>query len=114
MEFADFWKLYPRKVAKKDAEKAWSRLSLNQQAKAIETVPLHAKCWCAECRETHCIPHAATWLNGERFEDEIEIEEPINQWWKSNEATMDYGRKKGIQSKPGEGMESYRQRLRAA
>lgn len=103
MDFADFWRLYPRKVAKKDAEKAWNKLTPEQKQKAIDTVPMHAKCWCVECRQTHCIPHASTWLNGERFEDEITLDRP--------QSITDFGKSIGIEAKPGESQEQYERRI---
>ncbi len=103
MDFSDFWKLYPRKVAKKDAEKAWNKLKPEQKQKAIDTVSMHTKCWCCECRESHRIPHAATWLNGERFEDEIETapRQSISEWGAAN----------GITARPGESTEQYERRI---
>lgn len=35
-------------------------------------------------------------------------------WWSSDEATLEYGRKKGVNPRPGESMPDYRARLRAA
>ena len=114
MEFSAFWNLYPRKVAKKDAMKMWVRLSETQKEKALAALPLHVKAWNAEGRAIHVIPHAATWLNGERFEDEITVEVAAPQWWQSEGATMAYGRSKGIPARPGENMDGYRARLKAA
>ncbi len=115
MTFSDFWILYPRHIAKKEAEKAWNKLTPDQQECAFRAIPLHKKCWCSECREAHTIPHAATWLRGERFEDELPTEENFApNWWTSDAATMDYGRSKGIPARPGEDMQMYRSRLRAA
>ena len=113
--FEDFWKLYPRKQAKKDALKAWLSLSVIQQIKALQQIPLHAKCWCAECRQSHYIPLPASWLRGERFEDELQMPEvQQSAWWTSDEATMAFGRSKGIPAKPGMSMNDYRTHLRAA
>ena len=103
VDFADFWKLYPRKVAKKDAEKAWNKLTAAQKQKALDTVPMHVVCWCSECRETHKIPHAATWLNGERFDDEITVSRP--------KSLADLGRSRGIEARPGESTEQYERRI---
>ena len=115
MEFQEFWNLYPRKVAKKEAAKMWARLSEEQQQKAIAELPKHTKAWEAEGRQMHVIPHAATWIHGERFEDEISMpEQQAAPWWTSDAGTMAHGRKIGVQAKPGEDMNGYRQRLRAA
>ncbi len=71
--FDQFWEQYPRKVARKDALKAWSRMADVHQRLALFAVFDHAKLWRIEGREPHRIPHAATWLNGERFLDEVEL-----------------------------------------
>jgi hypothetical protein len=77
-EFDLFWKHYPKKVAKADARKAW------QQTKSVR--PDIAKLLCAiqaACRTEQWmrgngqfIPHAATWLRGERWEDVHEVTLP--------------------------------------
>lgn len=69
MTFDDFWALYPRRVAKKAARKAWEKLSADQQRQAFEALPDHARMFSNRAMEH--VPHAATWLNGERWEDEI-------------------------------------------
>ena len=106
--FEDFWKLYPRRVAKKDALKAWLKLSPEQQEKAIKEIPQHSKCWCVECRQPHLIPHPATWLNGWRFEDELDL--PTPEIKTSN--VVQIAKQKGIEARRGESMEEFTQRLR--
>jgi hypothetical protein len=70
-EFEEFWKHYPRRVAKGDARKAW--------AKAQKKTPdLLAKCLAAlawqvvqnEWDGGKFTPHPSTYLNQERWEDE--------------------------------------------
>ena len=70
MSFEDFWLCYPKKVAKQDALKAWGKLTLFDHAQIDCVLEVHCKGW----RHTHpdYIPHAATWLNKRRFEDEVE------------------------------------------
>ncbi len=112
--FTEFWNLYPRKVAKKEAEKAWNKLDQDRRQKAIEALPAHCKRW----DDPQYIPHAATWLNGERFEDELpevvaKVEKQV-AWWSSDQDTLAYGNQKGLRPRPGESMNEYRGRLRAA
>lgn len=71
IEFDQFWTLYPRRVAKKDAEKAWSKLSQDQQALAIAALPAHRKAWSG--KEMEFLPYPASWIRGERWHDEIVI-----------------------------------------
>lgn len=109
LNFSDFWQQYPKKVAKKDAEKAWNRLNDAQQQKAIESIPNHIKCWCAECRQAHYIPNAATWLNAERWDDEIQLPEPE---LKTTSNILAFAKQKGIEAKRGESMQEFTDRLR--
>jgi uncharacterized protein YdaU (DUF1376 family) len=67
--FDTFWKQYPRKVAKPNALKAWLKLKPDDDLtrkiiSAISTQNLAT-------RDEQFIPHAATWLNAQRWEDEV-------------------------------------------
>jgi len=87
--FDQFWKLYPRKIAKKHASQMWKRLTKAQQDKALGTIGNHIQQWAKELRADDKIPHAGTWLNGWRFDDDLvpaklptysakPVERPIN------------------------------------
>ena len=67
--FEDFWLLYPRRVAKKDAWKAWGKLTPDQHLQAVVACASWRRIWAG--MELNFIPHPATWLNGWRFEDEL-------------------------------------------
>lgn len=71
LSFEQFWDRYPRRVAKKAALKIWMRMSDEQRRQAIAVIDDHTRMWIAEGRGTRTIPHATTWLNQERWEDEI-------------------------------------------
>ena len=114
MSFPDFWIQYPRKVARKDAERAWERLTIAQQAKALDQISLHAMVWTLEGRAMAVVPHAATWLRGERFEDELDIPQPkVAQWWATEQGTMTHGAKLGLTPRAGETLQEYRGRISA-
>jgi hypothetical protein len=67
-EFEEFWKAYPRKVARGSASRAFAKaVKKASPATIIEAVKLFASV-CAG-REPEFIPHAATWLNAERWSD---------------------------------------------
>lgn len=70
--FDAWWALYPRKVAKKAARRAWERLSVGEQEAASMALPAHVELWRVEGRGSVVIPHPATWLNGARWDDELE------------------------------------------
>lgn len=67
--FSDFWKKYPRKVGKSNAEKAWRKLKpeLAMVLSALET-QIQSEQWQKD--NGKFIPHPTTWLNGKRWEDE--------------------------------------------
>jgi hypothetical protein len=68
--FENFWLLYPRKVAKLDARKAWLRLTTAQTVACLTALVMWRKQW-MDRGELQFVPHAATWLHGERWEDEL-------------------------------------------
>ncbi len=106
--FDEFWSLYPRKVNKAMARKSWEKLSAEQQLMAAKAISTHCEYWKVKEVELEFIPHASTWLNGERFEDEIVIEpkkEKISkEWMFSNEGIEAKARELGIM---GNGYDSY-------
>ena len=66
LSFNDFWQIYPRKTAKQISQKAWSRLGIKDQIKAIkDCIPRYKD------TPKQFIPHASTYLNQFRWEDEI-------------------------------------------
>jgi uncharacterized protein YdaU (DUF1376 family) len=75
--FNVFWKQYPRKVAKPNALKAWNKIKpddvvFKKMLDAINQQGLSSK-------EIQFVPHPATWLNAQRWEDEILVQSNINQ-----------------------------------
>lgn len=68
--FETFWEMYPRRVAKLEAKKAWIGLSSAQCVEAITAMVNWRKVWMAR-GELEFVPHAATWLRGERWEDDL-------------------------------------------
>lgn len=74
-EFETFWAQYPRHTAKKNAFKAWRSVNpkdINPTQKEQEAI-LHdiaVRLGRGEWQEEQYIPHASTYLNGRRWEDE--------------------------------------------
>lgn len=69
-DFAAFWGLYPRKLVKLRAERAWRRLNGEDRARAVRGAVVWARAWeavPADFRGT--CPHPASWLNARRWED---------------------------------------------
>lgn len=71
--FPKFWKLYPNKKGKSNAEKAWKKLKVTDDLFALIADGLARQVVCAEWTKDggQFIPHPATWLNGKRWEDEV-------------------------------------------
>jgi len=73
IDFAAFYAAYPRKVGKGNARKAFAA-AVKRGAKPADLVAAsaaHRDNW-ARCRtEMRFIPHPASWLNGERYDDEL-------------------------------------------
>lgn len=70
--FDDFWKAYPRKSNKSFARKVFEKLKVDQQLfdKMVQAINLQNKTvW--KDKDQQYIPHPSTWLNGERWEDEV-------------------------------------------
>jgi hypothetical protein len=106
--FDEFWSLYPRKIAKATARKAWAKLSAEQQLMAAKAIDTHCQYWRTKETELEFIPHPSTWLNSERWEDELIIEprrEKIDKKWMfTNEGIEAKARELGIM---GNGYDSY-------
>ena len=67
--FEDFWLLYPRRVAKKDARKMWARIPESLHNRIFISIVAWRRVW--KDKEENFIPYPATWLNGERWEDDL-------------------------------------------
>jgi hypothetical protein len=106
--FDEFWSLYPRKIAKATARKAWAKLSAEQQLMAAKAIDTHCQYWSAKETELEFIPHPATWLNAERWEDELVIEpkktKEYKEWMFSNEGIEAKAKELGIM---GNGYDTY-------
>ena len=116
--FEQFWQLYPRKVGKLTAKRSWEKLSQENQQKALEAIVEHRKYWVAKGTDWEFIPHASTWLNQERFEDELVLEKKENKkpplpWYATDELTLAKGRELGLNPYAGESFAQFRTRISA-
>ena len=73
-----FWEFYPRHVGRKAAVKAWDKLKLSdaQITAMARALSAQVAAWKAAGTELQFIPHASTWLNGCRWEDEPVAPDP--------------------------------------
>lgn len=66
--FEMFWALYPKKVAKGDAKKAWAKVGSYDKEAIIRILSNGYRF----AKDRQFIPYPATWLHGERWLDEQE------------------------------------------
>lgn len=71
-DFEEFWKVYPRREGKGDACKAWQRLTMPQKRKAYVALKSQLPALEAKRRDPRgdFCPHASTWINQGRFDDD--------------------------------------------
>jgi hypothetical protein len=71
--FEEFWSVYPKKASKQDALKAFKKLkpdeALHARMLAAVVAAKQSQEWLKD--NGQFVPHAATWLNGRRWEDEL-------------------------------------------
>jgi len=75
--FNIFWKQYPRKVAKPNALKAWNKIKPDEEL--LKKILAAINSQGLSGREIQFVPHPASWLNAERWNDEINSA-PANDW----------------------------------
>ena len=78
-QFDKFWQAYPKKVSKKQAQKSWKKINPSLELfekilKALEMVK-QTEQWKKD--NGKFIPYPATWLNQERWTDEINMMQDI-------------------------------------
>ena len=69
--FQDFYDLYDRKVSRLKAETAWNKLDHETHLKIMDHVPDYVR----STPEKRYRLHPVTYLNQERWNDEIELDE---------------------------------------
>lgn len=101
-EFDQFWAAYPRRVDKGTARKAWARTAsirplIADVLKAVEEAKRSAQ-WLKD--DGQYIPYPATWLNGERWDDEHEVDLGSNvsgkAWYETSSGIEAKGRELGL------------------
>jgi len=69
-DFEEFWRIYPNGNGKREALRAWKKLTSIEKATAAADVPRRLTAnWAG--KETDDLPHASTYLNQKRWEDDI-------------------------------------------
>lgn len=113
--FDEWYARYPRKLARKDAERAWKRMTPEQQFAAFESLPIHIRYWELSGRTKEFVPYPASWLNGERWTDELEmpVSKTDSDWHRSTEGITRKAKEVGVTPRPGEDWHSLKARILA-
>lgn len=71
--FDEFWKLYPRTVGKELAKEKFNKVCKDDNTfiGLMKSLAWQTEEWNKAKTETKYIPHASTWLNQKRFNDDI-------------------------------------------
>tara|TARA_R110000824_G_scaffold181444_1_gene362240 strand:+ start:3169 stop:3936 length:768 start_codon:yes stop_codon:yes gene_type:complete len=76
LEFESFWKKYPRKISKSKALKIYCNIPDKEHPLILIGLKKYNTHWIEKGIEMEFIPHPTTWLNQERWKDEVE-DKPI-------------------------------------
>ncbi len=82
--FETLWSVYPRRIGKGAARTAFAKAKRNTDAMTIINAAHEYAAFCHEQgKEKRFIPHLSTWLNQERWEDDLEseMEQPTQGAW---------------------------------
>jgi hypothetical protein len=84
--FDEFWSVYPKRMAKAHARIAFDRACKKADAKTIiEAAKQFSEFLQHQGTQKKYMPLATTWLNGERWEDELYFEDEQSDWGDMNE-----------------------------
>lgn len=77
-QFSIFWAAYPRKEGKKKAWEKWQKMNPDQELfqRILFGLDAHKR---SEQWRRGVIPHPTTWLNGERWADELDSPAPLDK-----------------------------------
>jgi hypothetical protein len=81
-EFEAFYEAYPRKVNKPAAFRAWKKIAPQNGTveQIMAALALHEQTEQWQKENGQYIPHPAAWLNGRRWEDQIEVKKAKESW----------------------------------
>ena len=73
MDFETFWAAWPKKKGKAEARKAWDKVPEDVHMAALAAVNAQKA---GDTQFNRYTPHASTWLNQQRWEDEVDSTPP--------------------------------------
>lgn len=79
--FDRFWSIYPRKVGKDAARKAFAKRKFSEEKleQVLAAIAVQAKCEQWRKDGGQYVPHPSTWLNEGRWQDEVSANTPMDQ-----------------------------------
>ena len=90
--FDVFWAHYPRHEARKKAEQAWCKLKPSPELQQTMLAAIEAqKRWRLAPGWHPDWPHGSTWLNGERWTDEVPQSARVVTWTRDEETCPNCG-----------------------
>ncbi len=80
--FERFYKMYPRKLKRKNAESAFKKIPAKDLEAVFEGVTRYIKYWTLNAVEKDFIPYPATWLNAKQWNDELDmsVKQPVKKF----------------------------------
>ncbi len=102
-DFESFWKAWPKRVAKADARRAWAQTARVRPELKVILDAIKAQSQTEQWMRGNgqFIPYPATWLRGERWDDELEVKlvGVVNEkpWYESASGIEAKGVELGIQ-----------------
>ncbi len=92
--FEKFWSHYPRRVAKVVAQRAWLKVDPRDHQKLMAALEMHRQHESWKEDGGKYIPHAATWLNQRRWEDELDGDLSMGECCWNRNGTREPGKPK--------------------
>ena len=75
-QFNQFWEVYPRKVGKQAARKAFDKIPVSVWPKLVPAVEAQKRSFQWTREGGQFVPHPATWLNQGRWDDDVDPVKP--------------------------------------
>lgn len=75
-QFNQFWEVYPRKVGKQAARKAFDKVPVSVWPKLVPAVEAQKRSYQWTREGGQFVPHPATWLNQGRWDDDVDPVKP--------------------------------------
>ena len=72
-DFEKFWELYPRRENRKKAQEKFLKLKVELLPIILKALKVQKD---SDSWRSGYVPHATTWINGERWNDEVKMQQP--------------------------------------